>query len=132
MSPMRTATRVLILATAGILGACHDESPPTGPRAPSPDMPALSQAAQAVSPDPLLAHARAIPGFGGFFLDASGRPTVYLKDAAQRGKAELALAGTLHGLGKTSTELRVLKADYDYMQLHEWFTRAAPAALAIR
>src|SRR5215203_4482325 len=130
MNRITVVFRVATVAALGAVGACHDESPPTGPSA-RPDVPELSKAAQSESPDPLLAHARTIPGFGGFFLDPSGQPTVYLKDAGQRGKAELALAGTLRGLGKTSAELRVAKGEYEYLQLHGWFTRAAPEALAV-
>ncbi|MEZ0334697.1 MAG: hypothetical protein ACAI18_11860, partial [Gemmatimonadales bacterium] len=67
----------------------------------------------------------------GFFLDRDGQPTVYLKDARQRGTAEAGLAGTLRELGMTTSQLRILKGEFDYLQLNDWFTRAAPAALAI-
>ena len=111
-----------------ITTACQDESPTTGPSA-RPDLPDLQQVP--VSADPLLAHARAIPGFGGFFLDRNGRPTVYLKDASQRRSAGVALSGTLRQLGASSSQLQVLQADYDYLQLNDWFTRAGPEALAV-
>ena len=81
--------------------------------------------------DPLLTHARAVPGYGGFFLDGDGRPTVYLKDARQRGAAELVLAGTLGRLGAKTAQLQVKQADYDYLQLNEWFTRAVSEVLAV-
>ena len=129
MPRTRTAAALLMAASAILNAACHDDGPATGPNA-APDLPQL-RPEQAVSPDPLLAHARAIPGFGGFFLDPNGRPTVYLKDAGHRRAAETALAQTLRGLGKAEAELRVVKADYDYLQLHAWFTQAAPEALAV-
>ena len=115
MRPLYTACRVLVVGSVIITTACQDESPTTGPSAP-PDLPDLQQVP--VSADPLLAHARAIPGFGGFFLDRNGRPTVYLKDASQRRSAEVALAGTLRQLGASSSQLQVLQADYDYLQLN--------------
>jgi hypothetical protein len=50
-------------------------------RALAPEIAERRQEAQGVGLDPLLAHARNIPGFGGFVLDRDGQPTVYLKDA---------------------------------------------------
>src|SRR5687767_10479256 len=38
------------------------------------------------------ALSRAIPGFGGVYLDESGTPTVYLKDVRQASRARSALA----------------------------------------
>ena len=128
MRPLHTACRALVMGSVIITTACQDESPTTGPSGP-PDMPDLQQVP--VSADPLLAHARAIPGFGGFFLDGNGRPTVYLKDAGQRRSAEVALAGTLRQHGASSSQLQIRQADYDYLQLNDWFTRAAPEVLAV-
>ena len=31
----------------------------------------------------------------------------------------------------TTSQLRILKGEFDYLQLNDWFTRASPAALAI-
>ncbi len=130
MTGIRTAVCALVAGSAITISACRDDdSSTTGPGT-GPEEPDLRQAL-AVSPDPLVAHARAIPGFGGFFLDPSGRPTVYLKGPAQRGAAQAALRGALRELGKASAELRVLKGDYDYLQLHGWFTLAEPEALTV-
>ena len=126
--PLHTACQVLVMGSVIITTACQDGSPTTGPSAP-PDMPNLQQVP--VSADPLLAHARAIPGFGGFFLDGNGRPTVYLKDAGQRVMAEAVLAGTLRQFGASSTQLQIRQADYDYLQLNDWFTRAVPEVLGV-
>lgn len=71
--------------------------------------------------DPQLGYARAITGFGGFFLDKQGLPTVYLRDPGQRPAAEKALAQTLRSFGLAPADLRVLEGQYDYLQLHEWF-----------
>lgn len=71
--------------------------------------------------DPQLGYARAITGFGGFFLDKQGLPTVYLRDPGQRPAAEKALAETLRSFGLAPADLHVLQGQYDYLQLHEWF-----------
>ena len=127
MPPLRTFLYVLVAAGAG--AACNDDTSTTGP-SPHPEPPQLVQG-QGVELDPLVTPARAVSGFGGFFLDQSGRPTVYLKDPGQRGAAEVALAGALRALGKSPTELMVMKGTYEYQQLHQWFSRAQPEALAV-
>jgi hypothetical protein len=48
-----------------------------------------------------MAVALAVPGFGGYFIDETGAPTVYLTDVAQRPAAEAALAGFLDSFGWT-------------------------------
>jgi hypothetical protein len=131
MTRLRTFLNVLVVAGAGATAACNDDSSTTGPSPrPEPEPPQLAQS-QGVTLDPLLTQAQAVPGFGGFFLDQGGRPTVYLKDPGQRGAAEQALAGTLRALGKSPTDLTVMKGTYEYRQLHQWFTRAQPEALAV-
>ncbi len=129
MTTVRTACR--ILATGGVIltASCQSDSTTTGPST-APAMPNLRQEPGAFA-DPLLTHARAIPGFGGFFVDQDGTPTVYLKDPRQLGAAERALASTLTRLGATSSRLRVKRADYDYLQLNDWHTRTIPAALTV-
>ncbi len=121
--------RALLIGSTLVVGACRDDAPPTGPSAPP--TPALTQAAQDPWPDPLLAYARAIPGFGGLFLDPNGVPTVYLTDLRQRSTAERVLGGELRRLGAATSQLRVVQGDYEYLQLHDWFTKAMPQALGV-
>ena len=131
-----TALRVLVMGSVVVAGACRDDSVPVGPEA-SPSTPALERAAQGPpgaqdnSPDPQVAYARAIPGFGGLFLDRDGVPTVYLTDARERGRAEQVLDGALRELGATGSQLRVVRGDYDYLQLDGWLNRLAPEALVV-
>jgi hypothetical protein len=70
--------------------------------------------------DPQLVYARAIPGFGGFFIDDQGAPTVYLRDARDRGVAANALGETLRSLGVAQANLRVRVAQYEFRQLQGW------------
>jgi hypothetical protein len=74
---------------------------------------------------------RAVPGFGGFFFDDAGTPTIYLRDLAQRPQLERALSPFLLSEGLSATPLRVLQADFDFVQLDAWFERAAPAAMSV-
>jgi hypothetical protein len=55
-----------------------------------------------------------------------------LKDAAERGNAERALAPFLRAQGIAASQLRVLPAKYDWAQLERWFTQASAEVLAVR
>ena len=48
----------------------------------------------------------------------------------QRAAAERALGGFLREHGLAPSRLRVLKTDFDYLQLHGWFRRLSPGVLA--
>ena len=110
---------VLLVGLTLTLVACHDSSDPTSPEVRSPHS-QLLQASQDPNPSQ-LAVAQAVPGFGGYFLDGAGRPSVYLRDAAQRPAAEQALAGFLADRGFAASDLRVLQGDFDYAQLDQWY-----------
>lgn len=79
-----------------------------------------------------------IPGFGGFFVDADGMPTVVLVDEGRSAQAALQLEGRLaflrrNGIGAgriLNGELRVQKGSYDFRQLRRW-GREAEAMLDI-
>ena len=125
--------RTLAGATAAgallVLASCTDQREPVGPSdtGPSPDL----APAQGSADDP-AALARAVPGFGGFFIDTQGAPTVYLRDPNQRGRAEQALAPYLRAQGFGAGQLKVRKGDYDWSQLEGWFSGASAEALAVR
>lgn len=72
-----------------------------------------------------------IPGFGGFYVDRSGTPTVYLMAGADRAPAEQALGAFIRARGLTPEALRVVTADYSYRQLETWYHRLSPEALAV-
>lgn len=90
----------------------------------------LSQLSREPVPNALVL-AQAVPGFGGYLLDADGMPAVYLTDAAQRPAAAAALAGFMAANGFSVSDLRVLAGRYDYLQLDAWHRAAYPQVLTI-
>lgn len=116
--------------TAALLvaAACSDQNEPVAPSAPM-ESSALESRIQGSIDDP-ISLARAVPGFGGFYLDSQGAPVIYLKDATQRGNAERALAPFLRAQGLAPSQLRVLPAKYDWAQLERWFAQASAKVLA--
>lgn len=123
--PLAALAAVILLVS----GACSDAPTAAAPG----DAPRLSASAS-VSSDPApdqMAVAAAVPGFGGYFIDASGAPTVHLVDASARPAAEQALAGFLADRGWTAEDLRVRAADYSYAQLDAWYRQVRPDAFAV-
>jgi hypothetical protein len=121
--------RTLLVLAVIVLSACQDQSQPTGPTSSSPE-PDLRPAVQGQPEDP-IALGRAVPGFGGFYFDAAGAPTVYLRDPSRRGAVAAALAPYFQAEGVDPSRLRVLRGDFDYTQLDQWFAKVSPAALAV-
>jgi hypothetical protein len=121
--------RIRLLTLALLAGACDGISDPVIAPPSS-----AANVLTAVSQDPTpqqMAVAQAVPGFGGYFLDEAGAPTVYLTDAAQRPAAEAALAGFLSSRGFTAADLRVRTGTYSYQQLDTWYRAARPGAFGV-
>ena len=116
---VRLRLGALLLTGLALTVACQDAQDPTASR-PQSTNPQLLQLSQNPNPSQLEV-AKAVPGFGGYFLDDSGAPAVYLLDAAQRPAAEQALAGFLADRGFTASDLRVLQGRYEYVQLDSWY-----------
>lgn len=111
------------------LAACQDNSSPT-----SPDTGPLSarvQPSQGSDLPSAAEFARQVPGFGGFFLNQDGTPTVYLTRGSSRAPAERALAGYLKGRGLATAAVRVVEARYRWQQLERWQAAATVEALAV-
>src|SRR4026209_877435 len=92
--------------------ASSDSNQPLGPND-QPDnlsQPSMRSAAQG-GPDDPVALAQTTPGFGGFFIDEQGTPTIYLKDAGKRASAEQALSPWLGSHGLRGAQMKVLHAD---------------------
>lgn len=119
---LRAAAAGALLAVA----ACSRTDDLTGPAA-SQDL-NLSQAGRVLTQDDLD---RDVPGFGGFFVDRNGIPTVYLRTGADRQPAERALDGFLRDRGMRPQDLRVVQAKYGYRQLENWYQSATPDALDV-
>jgi hypothetical protein len=121
----RTIAGVSMAAgTALLAGACSDITRPSSPEG-SDDAVTFQQ-----SDDP-VALARQVPGFGGFFFDPQGRPTIYLKDVSHRAAAERALTPYLDAKGGGTAALQVRRADYEWASLERWQNQASTEALAI-
>jgi hypothetical protein len=126
---MRQRTVRLVSLVAGtvlLASACSDTTRPTTPSDEE------IGADPFVQPDDPVAAVRGIPGFGGFFFDREGAPTVYLRDVAARGEVERALGPWLAGQGIRTAGLQVRRADYDWASLERWQGRATVQALAMR
>src|SRR5213078_4912061 len=115
----RLAVRISGLAIIAAAAACSDNGLTTGP-APTP----MNQAQQA--PD-MAALTRALPGFGGLFVD-HGVPTVYLTDLRQQSLAEQLLGGFARTRGATG--IRVLAGRFAYGDLDKWFQQVSNEAFA--
>jgi hypothetical protein len=122
-------TPILAVTTAVLFSGCQDQSTPTAPSGPA-EPPDLRQTAQAPSLDP-LELGRKVSGFGGFYFDAGGAPTVYMRDPTGRGAVQAALGPFFQDQGLDPSQLRVLRGGFDYNQLEEWFEKVSPAALAV-
>ena len=125
---MRQHTALLVSLVAGTVffSACSDT---TQPGTPAPESVGLEPVQ---GPDDPVALVRGIPGFGGFFFDREGVPTVYLRDVAARAQVERALGPWLAGQDIRPAALRVRRADYDWASLERWQGGATGAALSMR
>jgi len=124
----RVALLALTSLAVAILPSCTDQVDPAGPTDPL-DEPSLAvQQGKTNDPNTL---ARGVSGFGGFFLDAQGVPTVYLKDPAQRGNAERALQPYLNAERMAPGQLKIRRGDYDWAELERWYSTASADLLSL-
>jgi len=116
------------LLTLGLFAAACQEGPvPTDPGLITFSTVSLAQQDAPSQLDVALA----VPGFGGYFIDETGAPTVWLTDVSRRAEAAQALSGFLASFGWTATNLQVRQAAYDYLQLDAWYRTAWPSVLAL-
>ena len=126
---MRQHTMLFVSLVAGTVlfaSACSDT---TQPMPSSDDKVGFGPIQQ---PDDPVALVRDVHGFGGFFFDRDGAPTVYLRDVSARAQVERALGPWLASQGIGVAALRVRGADYDWASLERWQGRATGEALAMR
>ena len=122
---IRTA---LPAGVALILAACQDNA-----TTPSDNdvLTARGQPAQGSDLPSAAEFDRRTPGFGGFYLNQDGTPTVYLTRGASRAPAEQALSGYLAARGLPNAAVRILEAQYGWKQLERWQATASAEALTI-
>ena len=113
---------------AGLLAvvSCTDTSNPAEPEGGM--LASRGQGGQPADLPSADALARQVPGFGGFYLDATGAPTVYLTRGSSRANAERALAGYLAAQGLGPAALQVREGSYGWQQLERWQEAATMAA----
>lgn len=117
------------VGAALMLAACQDNSSPTSSAAgPISARVQPSQGSHLPSP---AEFDRQVPGFGGFFLNRDGSPTVYLTRGSSRTPAERVLAGYLAGRGLPTAAVRVVEGRYGWQQLQRWQAAATVEALAV-
>jgi hypothetical protein len=122
--------RLLLAATVLAAAACQDATEPTAPGITRGEVSLQQVPAQAQIPDQAQL-ALSIKGFGGLFLDRDGAPNVYLTDPQQRGEVERALTAFAREQGMSPSDIRVLRGNFDYLQLDDWFKAATENALAV-
>ena len=129
---LRTSSVRLALAAGVVLviSACQDQPNPT-----SPDPRDVAVSAQRSSQGGGLPSTeeldRQVPGFGGFFLDGSGEPTIYLAPGVSRAPAERALGAYLAARGLSAASLHVREARYGWQQLQRWQDAATNGAFSV-
>jgi hypothetical protein len=111
------------------LSACQEDSTPTSPDAGL--APPSARSLQGPELPSAAEFARQVPGFGGFFLDPDGTPTVSLTRGASRAPAEQLLSGYLAARGLSTASVRVAEARYGWKQLQRWQEDATMEALAV-
>ncbi|MBM4185795.1 MAG: hypothetical protein FJ206_00650 [Gemmatimonadetes bacterium] len=121
---MRIRKLLIAVVPVVVVAACADD--PTAPVGPT-ERPSQPLPAGASVDD----MDRAIPGFGGFFYDESGTPTVFLAAMADRGLAAQALTNVVRSAGQRIDGMRVLVADYSWRDLTRWRGGLTTAVLGI-
>jgi hypothetical protein len=121
------ASRITAFAAVFLIGACAPDREPTSPSDDTPDL-ASGTAAQGGELPSAAQFARQVPGFGGFYLNADGTPTVYLTRGSSRAPAERILSGYLSAKGLSTAAVHVLEAQYSWGQLQRWQHAATLAA----
>jgi len=129
MTRLRLLWPGLAAGVAVAITACQDNPAPTAPDARV--LPAQVQSSQGPELPSAAEFDRQVPGFGGFFLNPDGTPTVYLTRGSSRVPAERLLAGYLAGRGLSTAAVHVFEARYGWAQLQHWQEAATAEALAV-
>ena len=127
MMPQLTK-RFLAAAAVVLAAACSDQNEPVAP-SDQPDL--LTRPVAQGTVDNPNALARGVTGFGGFYYDAAGTPTIYLKDAKERGNAERALAPYFQKRGLAAGRMQVRPGKFSWDELERWQASVTTEALAL-
>ncbi len=123
--------RLCMLLIVALVG-CQEH-----PTDPQPNIPELQNSAdpsrrpKASSLDEwFVLTARQVPGFAGLYYDRQGVRVIRLADVTKRAAAEAALAERLAEF-PAEAGTRVLKADYNFLELDEWRSLARHAVMLV-
>ncbi len=75
--------------------------------------------------------AQSVPAFAGMFLDESGNLNIYLLDSSQKDEAEAAIANVFGAERFEGSAVRVLQAQYGFLELYHWRLDMRPVVLGI-
>ena len=115
-----------VALTALAVGAC--DTPPSTDPIDGPQAAQVVSAEQATNP---AALARAVPSFGGMYVDDFGRPTVYLADLKDATRARGALREFALQNGRDPNDIQFVQARYPFDQLNSWYERAWPHVMEL-
>jgi len=126
-----SSTRLAFAAGAALaVSACQDQPNPTSPD-PRGAEPTAQRSPQGGGPPSAEELDRQVPGFGGFFLDANGEPTIYVARGMSRAPAERALGAYLAARGLSTAALHVREGQYGWQQLQRWQDAATNGAFSV-
>ena len=129
MQHPRTTAAAMLAAGAMLLSACADADNGVAPDTPADPQGASVPAHAQGSPPDRAALARAVPAFGGIFLE-DGAPNVYLTETDRRPQIARALGAWLAQEGYAPGQLRVRQGRFAYGDLQEWFEAASREVFA--
>ena len=132
MRHVKTAgLRLSMLLIAGLVG-CQEHPTDPQPNVPEPQNSAApSPRPEAPSLDEwFVLTARQVPGFAGIYYDQQGVRVIRLVDVTKRAAAEAALAERLAEF-PAAAGTRVLRADYNFLELDEWRSLARHAVMLV-
>jgi hypothetical protein len=118
------APRLVSVASLLAAVACSDATPT------DPNLKGTPPELQVTQAPDLANLARAIPGFGGLFID-HGVPTVYLTNPTDRTAMERALGGFASSRGTTPAQIQVLQGRYSLQELDRWTRQVTTDAFSI-
>ena len=129
---LRTRSIRLALAAgvALVISACQDQPNPTSPD-PRDVAVSTQRSAQGGGLPSVDELDRQVPGFGGFFLDRNGEPTIYLARGASRAPADRALGAYMAARGQSAAALHVREGRYGWQQLQRWQDAATDGAFSV-
>jgi hypothetical protein len=116
--------RLLVLSVVAV-AACDSIDPS------QPTERAEARVPVVADPTDQSALARAIPGYGGMYVDANGTPTVYLTDVRQAARARAALAELAEEQGMSPDRIVVVQANYRMEDLSGWYNRTWADAMDV-